>query len=144
MINEYKGIINNLIVNSYSEILVIDVMEDKLYKYLIKNGDVSFLEEMSYMNYLNKCKEFIYEDDIDSYIDSLSLSKLESSNGKISLSYKMKDIKLDTYREYMNSINLYNYDGEELLSDYDYISLHDNVIAYVKSKRLYLLRRTAF
>ena len=38
-----------------------------------------------------------------------------------------------------DTYNVYNYDFEELISDYDYISLHDNVIALVKSKRLYLM-----
>ncbi|MBE6156781.1 MAG: hypothetical protein E7161_03450 [Firmicutes bacterium] len=37
-----------------------------------------------------------------------------------------------------NTYNLYSYDFEELLSDYDYISLHNNVIAFVKGNRLYL------
>lgn len=37
-----------------------------------------------------------------------------------------------------NTYNLYSYDFEELLSDYDYISLHNNVIALVKGNRLYL------
>ena len=38
MINEYKGIINNSIINSYNEILVIDIMDDKLYRYNVKNN----------------------------------------------------------------------------------------------------------
>jgi len=33
---------------------------------------------------------------------------------------------------------LYTYNNEEMLSDYDYISLHDNVVALVKSNKLYL------
>ena len=53
MMNEYKGIINKSIINSYSEILVIDIMDDKLYKYLIKDNNVSFCEETSYMKYLD-------------------------------------------------------------------------------------------
>jgi len=38
-----------------------------------------------------------------------------------------------------DAYNLYSYEYEELLSDYDYISLHDKVIALVKSNRLYLI-----
>ena len=74
--NEYKGIINNSIINSYSEVLVIDIMDDKLYRYLVKNNGISFSNEMSYMEYLNTCKDFIYEDDIDKYVESLSISRL--------------------------------------------------------------------
>jgi putative two-component system response regulator len=113
--NEYKGIINNLIINSYNEILVIDVMEDKLYKYLVNDGNISFKEEIPYVKYLDNCKEFIYEDDIDNYIECLSISKLESENNKLSLNYKMKDVKLDTYREYMNSVSLYDNNGKKII-----------------------------
>ena len=115
MMNEYKGIINKSIINSYSEILVIDIMDDKLYKYLVKDNSVSFDEETSYMKYLDDCKNFIYEDDIDNYVESLSISKLENEPSGLNLTYKMKDMGVDTYLEYMNSINLYNYDGKKLI-----------------------------
>ncbi|MBQ2872550.1 MAG: response regulator [Bacilli bacterium] len=115
MMNEYKGIINNSIINSYNEILVIDVMEDKLYKYLVKAGNISFSEEISYMKYLNDCKEFIYEDDIDSYIDSLSISKLENESNGISLNYKRKDNTLNSYLEYMNTISLCDNNGKKII-----------------------------
>ena len=115
MMNEYKGIINKSIINSYSEILVIDIMDDKLYKYLVKDNSVSFDEETSYMKYLDDCKNFIYEDDIDNYVESLSISKLENEKNGLSLTYKMKDMKIGTYREYNNSINLYDYNGKKLI-----------------------------
>jgi len=115
MMNEYKGIINKSIINSYSEILVIDIMEDKLYKYLVNGNGLSFDKEFSYMEYLDDCKNFIYEDDIDNYVESLSISKLENEPNGLNLTYKMKDMGVDTYREYMNSINLYNYDGKKLI-----------------------------
>jgi hypothetical protein len=37
-----------------------------------------------------------------------------------------------------NKYNLYSYDFEELISDYDYIGLHDDIISVVKKNRLYL------
>lgn len=115
MMNEYKGIINKSIINNFNEILVIDIMDDKLYKYSVKNNSISYSEEMSYMEYLNDCKNFIYEEDIDSYIDSLSISKLENVSSELHLSYKMKDEKNNTYREYMNSISLYDIDGKKTI-----------------------------
>lgn len=115
MMNEYKGIINKSIINSYSEILVIDIMEDKLYKYLVKDSCVSFNEEISYMKYLDDCKNFIYEDDIDNYVESLSISKLENEPNGLSLTYKMKDLKIDTYREFRSLINLYEDNGKKLI-----------------------------
>lgn len=115
MMNEYKGIINNSIINSYSEVLVIDIMDDKLYKYLVKNNGISFSNEMSYMEYLNTCKDFIYEDDIDKYVESLSISRLENEHNGMTLNYRMKDSKLDTYLEYMNSVSLYEVDGKKII-----------------------------
>jgi len=115
MMNEYKGIINSSIINSYSEVLVIDITDDKIYKYMIKDNSIFSDKELSYMEYLNDCKNFIYEDDIDSYVESLSVSKLENEPNGISLSYKMKDNKLDTYREYMNSISLYEENGKKII-----------------------------
>jgi len=41
--------------------------------------------------------------------------------------------------EINNTYNLYSYDYEELISDYDFIGLHGSVISLVKSNRLYLL-----
>ena len=38
-----------------------------------------------------------------------------------------------------NSYSLYDYKYEELISDYDYISLHNEVIALVQTNRLYLV-----
>lgn len=142
MINEYKGIINKSIVNSYSEILVIDILDDKLYKYSIKNGSVSADSELSYMEYLNNCKNFIYEDDIDSYIESLSIAKLETESNGLRLNYKMKDDKLDTYREYMNSISLYEDNGKKIIivlvslvnNDKRYALKKDSVKSYLENK----------
>jgi len=38
-----------------------------------------------------------------------------------------------------DSYNLYSYDYEELISDYDYIGIHDKVISLVKGNRLFLV-----
>ena len=59
---EYKGIIDKLIKDSYEESLVIDVFNDKIYKYAYVNDDIVKLEELSYADYLNKCNSFIYGD----------------------------------------------------------------------------------
>lgn len=115
MMNEYKGIINKTIINSYREALIIDVMEDKLYKYLITGNDIVLNNELSYMDYLNNCREIIYEDDIDNYVESLSLNRLEGESNGISLLYKMKDGIMGTYNEYMNDVCLHDVDGKKLI-----------------------------
>lgn len=115
MMNEYKGIINKSIINSYDEVLVIDVMEDKIFKYLINNNDVFFDSESSYMEYLSDCNKFIYEDDIDSYVDSLSLSRLESEINGLSLIYKMINSNIGMYSDYINDISLHDFNGKKLI-----------------------------
>ena len=111
---EYKGIINNVLLNEYEEVLIISVEDDKLYRYVITNNDFVCDKELSYASYLEDCKNFIYEDDIDGYIDSLSISKLESSSG-ICLNYKMHDKDFGTYRDYVNNISICDDNGKKVI-----------------------------
>lgn len=106
---EYKGIIDKLIRDSYEESLVIDVFNDKIYKYGYKNDDIVKLEELSYADYLNKCNSFIYGDDLDKYIESLSIG-----NNTNVVRYKMLD-ESGSYQEYVNNIIKYKDDGNDLI-----------------------------
>lgn len=106
---EYKGIIDKLIKDSYEESLVIDVFNDKIYKYAYMNDDVVKLEELSYADYLNKCNSFIYGDDLDKYIESLSIG-----NDTNVVRYKMLD-ESGNYQEYVNNIIKYKDDGNDLI-----------------------------
>lgn len=112
--NEYKGIIDKLIVNNYEEILVINVFQDKIYRYQVRNDDIVCNKELSYMDYLRDCKNFIHQDDVLNYVDSLSLSKLEDINNSVVINYRMKD-GLGTFREYSNVIKLYDNNGEKII-----------------------------
>lgn len=113
--NEYKGIIRKALFDNYKEILVIDVSIDKIYRYNIVNDDFVCSNELSYVDYLNNCKNFIYEDDLDSYVDSLSISKLENSQNGISLVYKMKDNSIQSYMEYTNEVCLCDDNGKKII-----------------------------
>lgn len=106
---EYKGIIDKLIRDSYEESLVIDVFNDKIYKYAYVNDDIVKLEELSYADYLNKCNSFIYGDDLDKYIESLSIG-----NDTNVVRYKMLD-ESGNYQEYVNNIIKYKDDGNDLI-----------------------------
>ena len=55
---EYKGIINELISKYYKEVLVINVFDDKIYKYNLIDGQFICTKELSYAKYLNDCKDF--------------------------------------------------------------------------------------
>ena len=111
---EYKGIIDGIVKNNLYEVLIIDVTLDKIYKYKIKNNDYVLDTELSYQEYLSNCKDFIEEDDIDNYIDSLSISKLESTNERINLEYKMKD-EMGNYIPFSSNIMLYEEDGKKVI-----------------------------
>ena len=106
---EYKGIIDKLIKDSYEESLVIDVFNDKIYKYAYVNDDIVKLEELSYADYLNKCNSFIYGDDLDKYIESLSIG-----NDTNVVRYKMLD-EAGNYQEYVNNVIKYKDDGNDLI-----------------------------
>ena len=106
---EYKGIIDKLIRDSYEESLVIDIFNDKIYKYGYVNDDIVKLDELSYADYLNKCNSFIYGDDLDKYIESLSIG-----NNTSVVRYKMLN-ESGSYQEYVNNIIKYNDDGNDLI-----------------------------
>lgn len=115
MNNTYNDVIKKVVLGSYQEFLIIDVIEDKIYKYINNNGEFDCISESSYANYFEECKSFIFEDDIASYIDSLSLSKLEDSNSRIILNYRMLDNKIGGYLNYTNTISLYNEDNKKII-----------------------------
>jgi len=128
--NEYKGIVNKYILNSYEEILLIDVIEDKLYKYIVKDNMLVEDKQVSYMDYLNSCKNFVYESNIDSYIESLSIPKLEENQGCINLSYKKIDELTNTYKDHHLIVNLVKENNKNMIVVLD--SLVHNGASYVK------------
>ncbi|MBR7042450.1 MAG: response regulator [Bacilli bacterium] len=115
MTGEYKGILDKAILDSYIGALVIDVQSDKLYKYNNINETFNLEKEESYVDYITNCNAFIHPDDIQEYISSLSISKLESNGYKINLSYRMLDERLGTYLGYMNNITLYDENGKKII-----------------------------
>lgn len=142
MKNEYKGIVNNSIISSYDEILVIDINDDKLYKYVVNDSNIVFKDELSYIDYLNSCGNFIFEEDLDSYVESLSISKLENENNELTLNYKKKDNKANIYRDYINFVSIHNNDGKKIIvvltsmlkNGKSYVSVRTGVKTNVESK----------
>ena len=115
MIEEYKNIIDKTILNNYVGALIIDVQSDKLYKYSNVNNAFNLDKEGSYVDYITNCNSFVHPDDVQNYVASLSISKLESNNSKIMLTYKMLDEKLGTYITYINNISLYDENGKKVI-----------------------------
>ena len=115
MNNEYKEIIGKTILDSYVGALIIDVQNDKLYKYNNINNNFNLDKEESYVDYITNCNAFIHPDDIQNYISSLSISKLESNANRINLTYRMLDERLGTYLGYMNNISLHDANGKKII-----------------------------
>jgi len=123
--NTEKDIV--VIENEDSEFGVIEIIEEG-FDYLIRPS----YDNLSIVN--NKLVYLLAQDKEVYYI-------IDSDGKKLS-----KNIKADVMsvnEEFIvavknNTYNVYSYEFEELLSDYDYIGLHDKVISLVKNNRLYL------
>lgn len=113
--NDFSNAIKNKIIENYEQVLIIDVIDDKIYKYVNSNNNFNLLEETSYVEYFSNCKNFIFEDDISNYMDSLSITKLENNNGKITLNYRMLDDKIGTYMNYINIVSLYEENDKKMI-----------------------------
>ncbi len=112
---EHLDIINKKIIDIYEESLIIDIDIDKVYKYLKKDNKFILDSELSYIEYINNCQNFIYADDLQDYISSISISSLENSNNNISLEYRKLDNKLGIYVNYLNNISLYVDNGKKII-----------------------------
>ena len=113
--DNYSQILKNTLLENYEEFLIIDIIEDKIYKYISNNGQFNRISESSYATYFEECKKFIFEEDIPNYIDSLSISKLEETNSKITINYRMLDNKIGGYMNYTNYISLYEENGKKII-----------------------------
>ena len=113
--SNYNEIVEKVIKSNYCNVLLIGVFNDKIYKYKFDNNNLVEDSQQSYMDYLNKCRSFIYQNDIDDYVESLSLSALEKANGnKLVLNYKMLDND-GKYYLYNNVIKLCELDGQKIV-----------------------------
>lgn len=111
--DEYKGIVNKYLFKNYCYAMIIDVYEDKVYKYTFNNNNMDLDGEISYQEYLENSSSFIYEEDIPKYIDSLSIKNLEGANNKITVSFKMKEG--NTYNGYLQNVYLCQQDGKNII-----------------------------
>ena len=113
--NQYEEIIKSKITENYEQVLIIDVIDDKIYKYINSNNNFVLEKEISYVDYFSNCKNFIFEDDIGEYIDSLSINKLENNGNRLVLNYRMIDSKVGTYMNYVNTISLFDDNGKKII-----------------------------
>ena len=137
--NEVELELSNIKVYDTKENYVVVQNDTNLYGLLeINEEGFQYVIRPSYDNLgiVNPNLNLILAQDKDKYYiintDGEKLSKNINSNVK-SANEEFIVINInDTY-------NLYDYENNELLSDYDYISLHEKVVALVNNKRLYLM-----
>ncbi len=113
--NDYSDVISSSIFGRYEEALIIDVQGDKIYKYINNDGNFICEKESSYIEYFDECRSFIDVEDVEGYIDSLSISKLENNGGMATYNYKMLSPKLGTYLEYTNEISLHEESDKKII-----------------------------
>ncbi len=113
-----KDIIKSIISSSYKVIYVIDILSDNVSKYIYQNNDFIEEEKSSFTDYITKCHNSIKEEDIEKYINSMSIQFLESikNNGQdyITLEYSKKN-KNGEYKKYCDVIKLYEYSGHKYI-----------------------------
>ena len=115
MMNDYSNIISKNIFNKYEQALIIDVRDDKVFKYVNNGSSFVCEKQSSYIEYFDNCRNFIFEDDVEGYIDTLSISKLENNGGKAAFNYRMLSEKVGTYLEYTNDISLYDDNDKKII-----------------------------
>ena len=71
-----KDIIKSIISSNYKFIYVIDIVSDSVSKYIYQNNDFIEEEKFSFTDYINKCHDSIKEEDVDKYINSMSIQYL--------------------------------------------------------------------
>lgn len=118
-----KGLIEQVlrIINAnYSNIYVIDVIDDKVYNFSFAVANNLVINKvMSYTNdFINLAYKFVHEEDVGAYFNALNINKLENERTKGNQETKVKYRKLcetGEYRYYVNIINYLPFEGKKLI-----------------------------
>ena len=108
------------IINAnYSNIYVADIQGDKVYVLVFsEDNNLIVKETITYTDFIDRASGFVHEEDLSSYFDAISLSKLEEEFNKGNRETKVKYRCLcptGEYRWYVNIINYLNFDNKRLL-----------------------------
>lgn len=108
------------IINSnYSNIYVIDILSDIVYSFDFNVANsLTIKETMTYTDFVEAAKRFIYEEDLNNYFAAISLNKLEIESQKGNQETKVKYRKLSPSGEYRFNVNIINYlpyEGKKLI-----------------------------
>lgn len=108
------------IINAnYSNIYVVDINIDKVYKFEFDDNSVLGIKDtISYTDFIDVAKGFVHIEDLSKYFDAISLNKLETEAIKGNSETKVKYRKLcetGEYRWFVNIINYLPFEGKKLI-----------------------------
>lgn len=108
------------IINAnYSNIYVVDINVDKVYKFEFDDNSVLGIKDtISYTDFIDVAKGFVHIEDLSKYFDAISLNKLETEAIKGNSETKVKYRKLcetGEYRWFVNIINYLPFEGKKLI-----------------------------
>ena len=106
VVNEVKEIINN----SFSDIYVIDVMNDVVYN-IVNNPDFNVSNSINYVDFINNLEKTIHKDDFERFISNISLSNLNSLADQGIYDIKIKYKKITDLGNYKDYLCLVHYDA---------------------------------
>lgn len=117
-----KGLIEQVlrIINAnYSNIYVVDIQMDRVYSFGFNLANMLMIKETTtYTDFIDVATKFVHEEELSSYFDALSLSKLENEAQKGNSETKVKYRKLcetGEYRWFVNIINYLPFEGRKLI-----------------------------
>ena len=111
--------VSRIINANYSNIYVIDVIADKVYKFdFTISNNLIIKETTSYTSFIDVAKRFVNSADLSNYFDALSINKLEEESQKGNNETKIKYRKLcetGEYKWFVNIINYLPFEGKKLI-----------------------------
>ena len=111
--------VSRIINANYSNIYVIDIIDDKVYRFDFTISNSLVIKEVTtYTDFIEIAKRFVNSNDLSTYFDALSISKLELESQRGTSETKIKYRKLcetGEYKWFVNIINYLPYEGKKLI-----------------------------
>lgn len=111
--------VSRIINANYSNIYVIDIIDDKVYRFDFTISNSLVIKEVTtYTDFIEIAKRFVNSSDLSTYFDALSISKLELESQRGNSETKIKYRKLcetGEYKWFVNIINYLPYEGKKLI-----------------------------
>ena len=102
--------VSRIINANYSNIYVIDVIDDKVYRFDFTISNNLVIKEITtYTDFIEVAKRFVNAGDLSAYFDALSINKLELESQRGNNETKIKYRKLCETGEYKWFVNIINY-----------------------------------